>query len=93
MTEVGQFKKRESELFNGNKKIRSIIQAYVDGLTTSGNQIEMLMTRSLKYGKNIKNFVLENLDQIFTEESLNDKIRNIRTSDPDERELKIMQEV
>lgn len=68
------FKKREQELFNGKKKIKSIIQAYVDGLTTSGNQLEILMSRSIKFGKNIKNFVLENLDKLFTEESLEDKV-------------------
>ena len=90
---VGVFKKREKELFNGKKKIHSLIQAYIDGLATSGNQIEVLMSRSIKFGKSIKNFVIDNLDKLFTEESLEDKIKSISESDPDERERKMMKEV
>lgn len=91
--QVSVFKKREHELFNGKKKIKSIIKAYVDGLSTSGNQLEILMTRSLKFGKMLKNFVVSNLDKLFTEESLEDKIKGVKSSDPDEREQEIMKEV
>ena len=32
------------------------------------------MAQAIKYGKSIKNFIVENLDQLFTEGTLEDKV-------------------
>ena len=90
---VSTFKKRESELFNGQKKPKNIIQAYLDGLTVSGNQIEQVMSRCIKFSQNIKIFIVSNLEKLFTEQTLEENIKNIHETDPDERQNKMIKAV
>jgi hypothetical protein len=72
---VFSLKRREKELFNGFKKNISEIKAYIDGMLTVSNELEELMGKYVKMGKDMKNFILQNMDKLFTEEHLQEKVK------------------
>lgn len=63
-------------MFNGFKKNISEIKAYIDGMLTVSNELEEIMSNYIKMGKDMKNFIIGNLDKLFTEEHLQEKVRN-----------------
>jgi len=43
-------------------------------MLTVSNELEEIMSMYFKMGKDMKNFILKNLDRLFTEEHLQEKV-------------------
>lgn len=71
---VESFKKKETELFDGNKKSLTVIKGYVSGMLSVSNELEDLMNRYYRMGSEMKKFVYENLEKLFTEQHLIEQV-------------------
>ena len=68
------YKLRESALLEGGKKVMQISEALVQNIMSIGNQIEALMVQSLKFGNKMIQFIVDNLQTVFIEQNLQEKV-------------------
>ena len=72
---VELFKKRETKLFNKTKKNLPEIKSYIDGMLNVSSNLEGLMSKYVRMGKEMKTFILDNMEELFTEQHLQEKVR------------------